>query len=108
MKDTVYISGPVTGLDYEKAAAAFYVAEGKIRSIYGAQVEVVNPIRLVPKGTNRGEAMRIRIEHLVKCNFIHMLPGSYKAIEARLELTIATELGFGVCNEEYKLVRHDE
>lgn len=107
MKDTVYISGPITGLDYEKAAAAFYVAESKIRSIYGTNVEVVNPVRLVPKGTKWDEAMRVCIEHLMKCKYIHMLPDFYKSRGARLEMTIAQELGFGVCNDEYNLVRYD-
>ena len=108
MKDRIYISGPVTGLEYEKAAAAFYNAEREILSRYGSNVEVVNPVRLVAEGVEWKEAMKLCLAALLDCNYIHMLPGAAKSKGARLELTNAAALGFGFCNEHYDLERYDQ
>ena len=106
MKDRIYISGPVTGLDYETAAAAFYHAEREIMSRYGSNVEVVNPVRLVAKDMDWKEAMKICLAALLDCNYIHMLPGAYKSEGARLELMNAAALGFGLCNDKFELEQY--
>lgn len=108
MAKYIYISGPITGLDYETAKAAFENAADNIRKIYGTTVKVISPIDFVGKGENWNYAMRKRIERLMECNYIHMLPGFEKSKGARLELTIAQNLNFGVCNDRYELVDYGE
>ncbi len=108
MEKVIYLSGPITGLPIEEVRAAFTKAENKIRERYGATVEIVNPLKLETKGATWEEAMRTCIEAMMKCNYIHMLPGFEKSKGARLELTIAENLQFGVCNDIYELVRYGE
>ena len=108
MKDRIYISGPVTGLDYETAAAAFYHAEREISSRYGSNIEVVNPVRLCRKEWTWEQCMRVCIVALTSCNYIHMLSNYWQSEGARLELTIAEKLHFGVCNDKYDLVSYGE
>lgn len=106
METKIYISGPITGLPYEEARAAFMNAENAIRSRYSALVEIVNPIRLVPKNTSWNDAMRTCIAAMMDCNYIHTLPGFEQSEGARLEYTIALKLGFGVCDNQLNLVAY--
>lgn len=108
MKDRIYISGPITGLDYKEASAAFYHAEREIMSRYGSNVDVVNPVRLVAEGVEWKEAMKLCLVALLDCTYIHMLPGAEKSEGARLELMNAAALGLGLCNSEYELVKFDD
>ena len=52
--------------------------------------------------------MKKCIVNLTTCNYIHMLPGFEQSKGARLEITIAQALNFGVCNEQYELVDYGE
>ena len=103
----IYISGPVTGLDYDEAKKAFDDAEEAIRWKYGREVEVINPMSFCNKGEYWNHAMRKCIVQLMECNYIHMLPGFEKSVGARLEMTIAQKLGFGVCNDIFELVDYE-
>ncbi len=107
MAKYVYISGPVTGLPYEEAKAAFDNAAEKIWKKHGNAVVVVNPMDFIGIGEDWNYAMRKCIEKLMMCSYIKMLPGFEKSKGARLELTIAQGLNFGVCNENYELVDYD-
>lgn len=108
MAKYVYISGPVTGLDYKEAKAAFDNAAYDIRKKHGNTVVVVNPMEFVNPGEDWNYAMRKCIERMMVCDYIHMLPGFEKSKGARLELTIAQGLNFGVCNDQYELVKYEE
>ena len=103
----IYISGPVTGLDYGEAKKAFDDAEEAIRWKYGREVEVINPMSFCNEGEDWNHAMRKCIVQLMECNYIHMLPGFEKSVGARLEMTIAQKLGFGVCNDIFELVDYE-
>ena len=107
MAKYVYISGPITGLPYEEAAEAFNKAAETIRRKHGNAVVVVNPVEFVQQGEDWDYAMRKCIEKLMECNYIHMLPGFEQSEGARLELTIAEKLHFGVCNDQYELVSYE-
>lgn len=100
----VYISGPISGLEYEKAAREFLAATLGIIEKHGIAVDVVNPIDLCRKEWTWEQCMRVCIVALISCDYIHMLPGYERSKGARLELTIAQALGFGVCNDQYDLV----
>jgi hypothetical protein len=108
MKDTIYISGPVSELDYNEAFKAFAKAETTLRRKFGKKVGIVNPMMIVPKGSDWYTAMRICIKAMMDCNYIHLLPGFEKSKGARRELALAEWLKFGVCNDQYELVNYDE
>lgn len=108
MAKYVYISGPVTGLPFEEAKAAFDKAADAIRKKHGNAVVIINPMEFCGKGEDWNFAMRKCIEKMMVCNYIHMLPGFEQSKGARLELTIAQALDFGVCNEQYELVDYGE
>lgn len=104
MAKYVYISGPVTGRDYEEAKAAFDNAAEAIRKKHGNAVVVVNPMEFIQRGEDWNYAMRKCIEKLMVCNYIHTLPGYEKSKGAKLEVTIAMGLYFGICDDKYDLV----
>ena len=106
MNNKIYLSGPISGLPYDEMKAAFSKAENAIRERYGALVDIVNPTKLVNIKSEWKDAMRVCISALMECNYIHMLPGSEKNEGARLEFTIASKLGFGVCNDQFDLVNY--
>ena len=97
----------MTGLDYDEAKKAFDDAEEAIRWKYDREVEVINPMSFCNKGEDWNHAMRKCIVQLMECNYIHMLPGFEKSVGARLEMTIAQKLGFGVCNDIFELVDYE-
>lgn len=108
MAKYIYISGPVTGLPFEEAKAAFDKAAERIRNKHGIGVVVVNPMDFCGQGEDWSWAMRKCIERMMDCQYIHMLPGYERSKGARLELMIAEQLGFGMCNSNYELVRYGE
>lgn len=109
MAKYIYISGPVTGFDYEEAKAAFDNAADAIRKTHGNAVEVVNPMDFIGKGEDWDYAMRKCIVKMMDCSYIHLLPGWEKSNGARLEAGIAEGLRFGACvGPDYKLVEYGE
>lgn len=109
MAKYIYISGPVTGLDYKEVKAAFDNAAEAIRKKHGNAVEVVNPMDFTCKGGDWNYAMRKCIIKMMECNYIHLLPGWEKSKGANLEADIAEGLHFGVCvGPDYKLVEYGE
>ena len=108
MAKYVYISGPVSGLDYEEAKTKFGNAADAIRKKHGNAVVVVNPMEFIQRGEDWNYAMRKCIEKMMVCSHIHMLPGFEESMGARLELTIAQNLNFGVCNDKYDLVDYGD
>lgn len=108
MAKYVYISGPITGRDHEEAKAEFDKAAYEIKKKHGESVFVVNPFDFCNKGEDWRYAMKKCIVNLTTCNYIHMLPGYEKSKGARLELTIAEALEYGVCNEQYELEDYEQ
>jgi len=81
----VYIAGPI-GNAPDRNRPAFDAAAAEWR---GRGCFVINPLDLVPEGTEQGECMRIDIAALLTCDMVVMLPGWSKSKGARAEHVVA-------------------
>ena len=111
----IYLSGPMTGLP-EYNYRAFHAAARKLRSLGHT---VVNPAELHPHGWLRrllhrvlrvlrlvrgkqlaptwADYMRADIRALLDCEAIALLPGWEQSRGARIEVSLAAELGMRRC-----------
>lgn len=90
---TVYVSGAMTGLP-DHNFPAFHAAAGALRSMGHT---VYNPAeRGIIEGYSWEAYLRVDILDLMNCNAIFMLDGWQHSRGARLELSIAAELGMEV------------
>lgn len=96
MKKT-FISGPVSGIEYEYACGHFVEAENYL-SEKGRNT--VNPTRLCGQSLNFVQWMKVSIPALLQCDSIYMLKGWKKSPEAKLEHFIALKLGFEIILEK--------
>ena len=103
MSKYIYICGPVSGRDHDEAKAEFDKAAYGIKQKHGDAVFVVNPFDFCQKGEDWNYAMKKCIVNLTTCNYIHCLPGFEESKGARLEVTIAQALGYGVCDSNFNL-----
>lgn len=88
----VYISGPITGVPYEKVEKAFNEAETRLKE---QGYEVVNPLNNgLPRESKWNEHMRADLKLLLDCDAIHMLNGWEYSKGASLEYDLAIDLGF--------------
>lgn len=88
----VYISGPISGLPYEKVEKAFSKAEIRLQE---QGYEVVNPLNNgLPRESTWNEHMRADIKLLLDCDAIYMLNGWEYSKGASLEYDLAIDLGF--------------
>jgi len=91
----VYISGRISGLDFNEAYRHFASAETWLIDQGHAPI---NPINL-PRDMSYEEYMRLDILSLMSCDAIYMLD-NYKASRgARLELSIAKAIGLEIVYE---------
>lgn len=90
-KKPVYILGKVTGEPYQECYNKF---EKREKQLIELGFEVVNPMKLIPKGTNWKEAMRICIASLVGCFAVSPLTGWHHSKGATIEMNIAKSLEF--------------
>ena len=90
-KQSVFISGKITGLPVDECIAKFAEAEKELR-IHG--YEPVNPMTLVGNPDMPwAEAMDITIKAVEECNAIYMLSDWRKSPGAKLEYTHANYIG---------------
>lgn len=90
---TIYISGPMTGIE-DLNFPAFHDAAARLR---GCSLNVINPAEINPDATMSWEdCMRSDIKALCDCDTIVMLPGWENSKGAHLELHIAHRLGIRV------------
>lgn len=82
MKITVYIAGKITGEDYQKCFDKFQAAEETLTQ-FGYQV--VNPMKVVKKGTSWQEAMEICKPHILNSNVVYFLKDWRDSEGAQLE-----------------------
>lgn|GEM_PF-1136784 len=87
----VYIAGAVTGLDYNEVVKKFNEAEERLLD---QRYIVINPVKIVPPGTDWDKSIRICIKALMGCDAIALLPGFSNSKGALLEYNIAKELDF--------------
>ena len=85
----VYIIGKVTGLDFEHCCDLFEERQKELE-IQGHKV--VNPVRVVPEGTQWIDAMKICIKELIDCEAYNTLPNALSSRGGLLELFVAREL----------------
>jgi len=100
MKKVCFISGPVTGHDYEEVKKRFNDAE---KELLDKGYLVVNPVSFVPAGTAWYEAMNLCIEQLHKCNVIYFLNGWFYSSGSIYELDVATSMGIERMFQDKKL-----
>lgn len=93
----VFISGPVTGLDYEKVVQDFNAAE---QLLLNKGYQVMNPITFVPAGEEWIPAMRRCLVALSKCDVICFLPGFNTSEGSLFEFSIAHKLKMDVMFED--------
>lgn len=94
MPKTVYVSGPMTGYA-EFNYPAFRAAAKRLRD---AGYTVLDPSESFEGATDRGrsEYMRLDIQHVLNADAIAVLPGWQGSPGARLEVSIARELGLPI------------
>lgn len=92
MSDTVYVSGPMTGMP-ELNFPAFHKAAATLRAV---GYRVVNPADLDEQDTQEltwSDYLRRDIRALMDCTHIALLPGWETSKGAKLEKHIADSLG---------------
>ena len=98
-KKKVYISGQITGLEKTAYMTLFEIMEGNIKK---AGYEPVSPVRYTefenPDDMEWSDFMRRDIKMLCDCDYICLLPNWKKSKGARLEATIADQLGIPCIN----------
>lgn len=93
----IYISGKITGKDYEKAKEQFQKAED-VLTFQG--YEVINPIKYNDTSMTWNECMRNCISLLMLCDAIYMLEGWRESRGARLEHFIALHLKMRIIKQK--------
>lgn len=89
----IYIAGPMTNLP-ELNFPAFHAAAADLRA---KGHHVINPAEInIDPSAGWIECMRADIRELIDCTHIALLPGWEDSRGAKLELHIATALGFEV------------
>ena len=83
---TIYIAGKVTGEDYKHCVAKFATAQ---RILEAEGYKVVNPIELVPAGTEWEQAMSICLNALSTCDGLLLLPDWIYSEGAQMERDFA-------------------
>lgn len=86
----VYISGKITGLEYQEAYKIFEDAEKEVRNMGGVPV---NPMKLEHKpNADWYDFMEKDIAELLRCEGIYMLENWGNSKGARIEYSIATQM----------------
>jgi hypothetical protein len=91
----VYISGKVTGLDYNVAYKMFEDAEQEVKKLGGTPI---NPMKFCPNEPSWTweQYMEICCKELLYCDGIYMLNNWGHSKGARCEYALAKELGLTV------------
>ena len=97
MKETIYISGKISGLDFDDAYKTFLDAQIKYESV---GFEVINPMRLNHDHDLCWESyMREDLKAMLDCTHIYMLKNWHLSRGANIEYNLAMELGLIVVFE---------
>jgi hypothetical protein len=101
----IYISGKITGLEYDEAFAMFEAAEVVLAKLGH---EPVNPMKKVSEqeGKSWSEYMKEDIPILLECDAIYLLNNWGDSKGARLEKIVAEELGMLVVYDNIYAISH--
>jgi hypothetical protein len=95
----IYISGQITGLDYADAYQRFEQAEKQLKDENWD--EIVNPMKLNHEHDKTWENyMLVDIKALFECDAIYMLNNWCNSKGARIERSIAIEMGLEIIYEK--------
>jgi hypothetical protein len=90
----VYISGKITGLDYQDAFNNFEKAEQEIKDLGGVPI---NPMKIEHKeNPDWFDYMENDLAALLRCDGIYMLNDWGNSKGARIERAVALELGLSI------------
>lgn len=91
----VYISGKISGLDYQEAYNKFESAEQDVVRLGGIPV---NPMKICDNDPNKTweDYMEIDLGALLRCEGIYMLKDWGDSRGARVEYAVARELGLTI------------
>ncbi len=90
-----YLAGKITGIDREQCLIKFAAAHQAVKKAM-PDVMCVNPMAIVPEGTDWYLAMRICIKSLVTCEYMYLCDDWEESEGARLEVIIAKKLGIKI------------
>ena len=100
MKRRVYISGPISGRDYQIAFEEFDQME---TILYSAGFCPKNPCKNgLPKNSTWRDHMKVDIAMMMECEAIYFLPGWWRSRGALLERVLAWILGIKTVNVRNK------
>ena len=97
-KDGIYISGGITGRDWNDVKRHFLAAEENINTIWPHRT-IYNPVAHSSQDSWE-DYMRVSLMDLMHCSMIYMLNGWEKSRGACLERNIAFELGLTINYEK--------
>lgn len=94
----IYVSGRITGLPFEEAAAVFGNASITIEQATNNQLTAINPIDLDHSGHSKRwiDFMQVDVAALLECNGVYMCKGWGLSRGARVERIIAQELNMPI------------
>ena len=99
----VYLSGPISGYDYEERRMTFARWAETLRDV---GFEPLNPMENgVPKEAASEVHMRADLKMLLECDSIMMLNGWKRSLGARVEHEVALSCGLSVMNESELALR---
>lgn len=93
----IYISGPISGLRFDKVERAFNDAEIRLQE---EGYEVVNPLENgLTKDHSWREHMKADIKLLMECDTIYLLKGYKDSKGAMIEYDLARILGYDIIEQ---------
>ena len=98
----IYISGQISGVDYDLAFSKFEKAENKVISELLEIEKVINPMKLHPRLPERKWEyyMSVDLAELMICDAIYMLNCWGQSKGGRVEYAVAKELGLKIFFED--------
>jgi len=98
MEKRIYISGKITGEDYEKTYKKFLLMEQKIlsQSTVENPIKVINPMKICKPEWNWEQCMRVCISKMLLCHEVWLLPDWVDSRGAKKEVCLCQEYGIKI------------
>lgn len=102
MKKKVYISGPITGIPYDKCRKAFSEVQQRLEAM---GYETVNPLENgLPAEAAYEEHMKADIAMLLRCDCIYAMKGWTGSNGCMTELAVCKATGIQLLEDEEKIL----